>query len=81
MNIVYRFKKEECPFCSQGLGTDDREMQRGLYGVEKPCKHSFTYTEYGAMKQGIKDTESELRQARKIVKKMKEIIDSEKDKN
>lgn len=65
---MYFFKEKDCPFCD-GY-TDDRDNT-----FQKSCNHSFTKTEYNAALCNIADMKKLLEENRKIVRKMKKIID------
>ena len=72
---VYYFTAKECPFCDNEDDTtswsDDRERDT------EPCRHQFTDIEYGAYCQGLIDMAEQLKENRRVVKKMGRLIDKQ----
>lgn len=64
------FKEKDCPFCYGG-GTDDRDN-----AFRKKCDHSFTELEYSATMCTIADMENQLKENKKVARKMKKIIEN-----
>lgn len=67
------FKEKDCPFCYEG-GTDDRDNS-----FKKKCDHSFTEIEYSATLCAISDMEKQLKENRKMARRMKKIIENSAD--
>jgi len=70
MNLdTFTFKKEKCPFCYGGGGTDDRDNT-----FRKKCDHTFTMLEYNGLLTAISDMEKTLKQNKNIARQMRTII-------
>lgn len=69
LDRIYTFKSYECPFCSEGLGQDDRSKNG-----TSDCTHSFSSTDYNAYLQGITEYGLMVKQFKKIARKMRTVI-------